>query len=151
MAYDGSSGVFVFQPAATIDYYRLQQKGYSETGGGKAFDLIVASRTSNELAATASLAAGLQFVSPGRNTGWLRMEVEEGHRAIISGGLSSTTAKFADAENFTLTPEKRTGGWVGKLRASGGNGHFKLGGELNAEQQQNRVALSLRASLQIGL
>ena len=79
------------------------------------------------------------------------MEVEGSRRAIISGSLGSTRAKFADGENFTLTPEKRTGGWVGKLRVSGGNDLFKLGGELNAEQQQNRVALSLRASLQIGL
>ena len=151
IAYEGGSGAFFFQPAATVDYYRLHENGYSETGGGKAFDLVVAARTSNELAATASLAAGLQFVAPGRDTGWLRMEVEGGRRAIISGGLGATTAKFANGENFTLTPEKRTGGWVGKLRASGGNDLFKLGGEVNAEQQQNRVALSLRATLQIGL
>jgi len=32
-----------------------------------------------------------------------------------------------------------------------GNAGFRIGGEVGAEQQQGQVALSLRASLQIGM
>jgi hypothetical protein len=125
--------------------------GYASTGGGKSLDLIVAGRKSDELAATAGLAAGLLFAEPRETDGWMRLEIEGGRRQILSGTLGATTANFADGQKFTLVPDKRTSGWVGKLRASGGSSEFRMGGEFSAEQQQNHVALALRASLQIGL
>ena len=46
-------------------------------------------------------------------------------------------------------PEARTDGWVGRLRAVGGNNLFRLGGEVSAEERYNRAALALRVSLQV--
>ncbi|MGA1799249.1 autotransporter domain-containing protein [Sphingomonas sp. 4RDLI-65] len=151
VSWDAGKGRFVLRPVLAIDYYRLKEDGYAETGGGKAIDLVVRARTSDELAVTGSTAIGLNFGGPDFTDGWFRLETEGGRRQIVGGGLGATTAAFEGGQAFTLTPEKRTSGWVGKLRGVGGNGIFRMGGEFNAEQQQGRVALSLRASLQIGL
>ena len=118
---------------------------------GTAIDLVVQSRSSDELAVTGSAALGLDLGGQNQESGWFRFELEGGRRELVGGGLGATTAAFAGGTAFTLTPEERTSGWVGKLRAVGGNAAFRFGGEFNAEEQQGRAALSLRASLQIGL
>jgi uncharacterized protein with beta-barrel porin domain len=150
-SYEFYTGNLTLRPIVAVDYYRLKEDGYTETGGGKAFDLIVGSRTSDELAVTGSAAVGLDFGGDDPDAGWFRVEVEGGRRELVGGSLGSTTARFDGGQSFTLVPEDRTSGWVGKLRAVGGNSGFRLGGEFNAEQQQGRAALSLRATLQIGL
>jgi hypothetical protein len=151
LAYEVALGRVTFRPIAAIDYYRLKEDGYTETGGGKAFDLVVAGRTSDELAVTGSVATGLDIGGWNQDAGWMRVEIEGGRREIVGGSLGNTVAHFEGGQAFTLVPEERTSGWVGKLRAIGGNSGFRIGGELNAEQQQDRAVLSLRASLQIGL
>jgi hypothetical protein len=151
LSYEVAVGNLSFRPVAAIDYYRLKEDGYGETGGGRSFDLIVGSRTSDELAATGSVAAGLNFGGADQDSGWMRVELEGGRREIVAGKLGSTTARFDGGQAFVLVPEDRTSGWIGKLRATGGNTGFRVGGELNAEQQQDRAVLSLRASVQIGL
>ncbi|RVT93190.1 autotransporter outer membrane beta-barrel domain-containing protein [Sphingomonas crocodyli] len=143
-------GSFSLRPVAAVDYYRLKEKGYAERNGGDAFNLIVAGRTSDELAVTGTVAAGFDFGGWDRDSGWFRFEVEGGRRELVGGSLGKTTASFAGGQSFTLTPEERTSGWVGKVRAIGGNGDFRIGSEAGAEQQQGRVALSLRASLVVG-
>jgi hypothetical protein len=151
IAYDARFGAFSLRPAAAVDYYRLRENGYAETGGGDAFDLIVDKRTSDELAVSGTVAAGLTFGGYDADSPWFRIEAEGGRRQLVGGSLGSTTARFAGGQSFTLDPEQRTSGWVGKLRASGGNTGFRISGEAGAEQQQSRAALSLRVSLAIGL
>ncbi|WP_242123001.1 autotransporter domain-containing protein [Sphingobium sp. Sx8-8] len=138
---------FTLRPAAGIDYYRLNEGGYSETGGGDAFDLIVDSRTSDELTANGNVTLGYDFGSLDRENGWMRFELEGGRRQIIGGSLGDTTAHFTGGEDFTLIADKRTSGWTGRARLTGGNESFRVGGEVGAEQQQNHVALSLRATV----
>lgn len=150
-AYTVKMGAFSLRPKAAVDYYRLKEKGYAETGGGDAFNLIVDGRSSDELALTGSLAAGIDFGAQNEDSGWFRIEAEGGRRQLVGGSLGSTTARFAGGTAFTLEPEQRTSGWVGKLRAVGGGNGFQIGGEAGAEQQQGRAALSLRASLVVGL
>ncbi|MBU3077782.1 autotransporter outer membrane beta-barrel domain-containing protein [Sphingomonas quercus] len=151
VSYESWLGMISLRPIVAVDYYRLHEGGYTETGGGKAFDLIVDSRNSDELAVTGSVAAGLDFGGAYQDDGWFRIELEGGRREIVGGGLGVTTARFEGGQSFRLTPEDRTNGWVGRVRAIGGNASFRLGGEFGAEQQQGRPALSLRATLQIGL
>lgn len=150
-AYTLQMGSFSVRPKAAVDYYRLKEKGYAEKGGGDAFNLIVDGRTSDELALTGSLAAGFDFGGQNEDSGWFRIEAEGGRRELVGGSLGSTTARFTGGTAFTLDPEKRTSGWVGKLRAVGGGNGFQIGGEAGAEEQQGRAALSLRASLVVGL
>ncbi|OHT18067.1 autotransporter outer membrane beta-barrel domain-containing protein [Edaphosphingomonas haloaromaticamans] len=149
-SYEMQFGRVSVRPVGSIDYYRLHEKGYDETGGGDAFNLIVDSRTSDEFAANGTVAVGLNFGGKDPDAGWFRTEIEGGRRQIIGGKLGSTTARFRDGEAFTLVPEDRTNGWVGRLRLLGGNSGFTAGGELSAEEQQGHAAIAFRASINIG-
>ncbi len=147
-SYEGAVGKLTFRPILSIDYYRLNEDAHTETGGGDAFNLIIDERKSDELAANATMAVGLAFGS--KDDGWFHTEIEAGRRQILNGDLGATTAKFAGGQAFTLVPDARTDGWVGRIRATAGAPGFRLGGEFGAEEQQNRAAISLRATLQIG-
>ena len=151
VSYEIALGRFSLRPTAAIDYYRLKEDGYAETGGGDAFNLTVDGRTSDELAATGTVVAGLDFGGKDRDAGWMRAEIEGGRRQIVGGTMGSTTAHFKGGADFTLLPEERTDGWVGKLRLVGGTSDFSLGGEFSAEEQQNRAAVAFRVSLHMGL
>ena len=150
-SYTLQMGSFSLRPAGAVDYYRLKEKGYAEKGGGDAFNLIVAGRKSDELALTGTVAAGFDFGGYNEDSGWFRVELEGGRRQLVGGSLGSTTAHFTGGADFTLDPEQRTSGWVGKLRATGGGNGFRIGAQAGAEEQQGRAALSLRASLLVGL
>lgn len=149
-SYEARFGRFSLRPAGAIDYYRLREGAYVETGGGDALNLSVDERTSDELAVSGTLAAAIDFGGDDPDGGWFRTEVEAGRREIVGGSLGSATARFEGGEDFTLVPEERTSGWVGKLRASGGGSEFMIGGEFSAEEQQDRLAIAFRASLQMG-
>ncbi|UIJ46843.1 autotransporter domain-containing protein [Sphingomonas cannabina] len=152
VSHESGGAMFFIRPSAAVDYYKLKEDGYTETGGGTAMNLTVAGRTSDELAVTGAMAAGIDFMGfYERDEGWFRVEAEGGRRQIVGGELGVTKAHFQGGETFTLVPEDRTNGWVGKLRAMGGNNYFRLVGEASAEEQQDRFVLGIRASLQIGL
>lgn len=152
VSHESGGDNFFIRPNASIDYYRLSEGGYAETGGGKAMDLVVGARTSDELAVNGNLAAGVDFIGFYQgDQNWFRLEAEGGRRQIVGGSMGVTTAHFVGGSNFTLTPEERTSGWNGRLRAIGGNSYFRMGGEVGAEQQQGSWALSIRGTLQIGL
>ena len=150
LSYEMRFGRLTLRPAAAIDYYRLSEDGYAETGGGDSFDLIVESRTGDELAAAATLSLGYDFGSLERDGTWFRTELEGGRRQIVGGSLGATTARFGDGDPFTLLPENRSDGWTGSLRAIGGNSGTQIGAEVHAEEQNGRAAFAFRLSLGIG-
>ncbi len=151
VAYDRRSGSFSIRPTVAVDYYKLKEDGYTETGGGEALDLTVLGRDSDELAVTGTVALGLDFGGADEYDGWTRFELEGGRRQIVGGSLGATTASFKDGDPFTLIPAERTSGWVGRLRGIAGNSAFQVGGEISAEEQQSHVAWAFRASLKVGL
>ncbi|HUD92526.1 autotransporter outer membrane beta-barrel domain-containing protein [Sphingobium sp.] len=146
-SYQFQMGRFGLRPAVGIDYYRLKEDGYAENGGGDAFNLTVLGRTSDETTANGTVTAGYDFGALNPADGWLRLELEGGRRQIIGGSLGSTTAYFEGGEQFTLVPEDRTDGWTGRARLYGGTDSFRIGGEFGAEEQQNHVAISFRATV----
>ena len=151
IAHDGRLGGLTFRPAVAVDYYKLKEDGYTETGGGDALDLTVADRSSDELAVTGTVTMGLEFGGRDEYDGWTRFELEAGRREIVGGSLGATVASFKDGDLFTLVPEERKSGWVGRLRGIAGNSAFQVGGEISAEEQQNHVGWAFRASLKVGL
>ena len=145
------AGSFFIRPSAGVEYYRLNENSYDEEGGGEALDLSVDERTSDELAVNALLIAGVEFGALRPDQGFLRLEAEGGRRQIVGGSLGETRARFEDGDTFTLTPEDRQNGWVGRLRGIGGDSSFQIAGEVGAEERNDKVAVSARASLRFGL
>jgi hypothetical protein len=145
------AGSFYVRPSAGVEYYRLSEDGYEEEGGGSALDLVVDDRTSDELAVNALVAAGFEFGAMRPDEGFFRLEVEAGRRQIVGGSLGDTTARFGDGDTFTLEAEERQSGWLGRLRGIGGNAGFQIAGEVGAEEREDKVGLSARASLVLGL
>ncbi len=150
LSYELRAGRLSFRPAVLVDYYHLKEDEYAEEGGGDAFNLIVDSRTSDELAGTATLTAGIDLLGLDPSSTWIRAEIEGGRREILGGKLGDTVARFADGEDFTLVAEERDSGWVGKVRLIGGNSDFRVGGELNVEERHENAAVAFRASLTAG-
>lgn len=150
LSYELNLGRLTLRPGASVDYYRLSENGYHETGGGDGFNLIVEDRDSDELAASATLAAGINFGSQEPGAIWLRPEIEGGRRQIIGGALGATVARFGDGDPFTIAPENRTNGWTGALRLTGGSGGFVAGGEVFAEEQGDHNSVAFRVSLGFG-
>lgn len=148
VSYEHVAGQFTFRPVLALDYYTFNEDAYRETGGGTGYDLTVRKRSSDELAVSASLAAGINFGGDDRYTQWSRIEVEGGRRQHLAGTLGSTTASFGSGTAFTLDPEARDSGWTGKVRAITGTSEVRLSGEAGAEQRLGDVALSVRAALQ---
>jgi hypothetical protein len=148
---EGGGSKFFFRPAVSIDYVRLKEDNYTETGGGAALDLTVDSRKSSEVGANAGLTLGIDFFGNEKNAdNWLRLETEGGWREILSGGLGATTASFKDGTPFTLTGDDATSGWFARLRMFGGSSGFTVGGELGAEERHDNVGISLRGTMRIG-
>jgi hypothetical protein len=46
-----------------------------------------------------------------------------------------------------LVAQDRSSGWTGRARLIGGTDTFRVGGEFSAEEQQNHVAIALRATV----
>lgn len=151
LSYELVMGRWNLRPAAGIDYYRFDEDGYSETGGGDAFDLTVDDRVSDETTATGSLTVGYELGGGSFEEGFFRIEAEGGRRQILGGSIGDTIARFKDGDAFTLVADDRTSGWTGHLRALGGDGTFRVAGEFSAEEQQSHVALAFRASLSFAM
>jgi hypothetical protein len=152
-SYDLRMGRFTVRPSVTIEHYKLSEKSYDETGGGTAFDLHVDKRSSDETAASGLVALGYDLfgVDPKGTGKWMRVELEGGYRGVLSGSLGKTSANFDGGETFTLTPEERDSGWLAGLRLLGGDNSMVLVGEVNAEDQQGKVGIGGRFSLQLAL
>ena len=148
VSYDARVGRLSIRPTASIEHYSLKEKGYTETGGGDAFNLTVGSRKSSETAAVATVALGYELFGSRDNESFARVELEGGRREILSGKLGTTTARFGDGTPFTLTPEERTSGFLGSLRLIGGAAGFAITAEANAEQQQDKLSLGGRLGVQ---
>ncbi|HET9353468.1 MAG TPA: autotransporter domain-containing protein, partial [Sphingomicrobium sp.] len=150
-SYERWAGSFFIRPSAGVEYYRLSEDAYQEEGGGSALDLDVDKRTSDEIAVNGLLVAGFEWGAYRPDEGYFRVELEGGRRQIVGGSLGKTTARFEDGDDFTLTPEDRQSGWVGRLRGIGGNSTFRIAGEVGAEEREEKYGLSARASLVLGL
>ena len=141
------------RPNASIEYYKLNEKGYTETGGGDAFDLTVASRTSNETRGNALLALGYDLSAAASRTSLdARSKLEGGRREILSGSLGKTTASFRRRRRRSRSIPKsaRAAGAAACALLAGGS-PLAFAAEANAEEQQDKVSLGGRLGGQLRL
>ncbi|MBX7481942.1 autotransporter outer membrane beta-barrel domain-containing protein [Qipengyuania qiaonensis] len=149
---EGGSQYFFIRPSVIVDYIRLSEDGYEETGGGEALDLAIEDRSSDELGLNLATALGFDLFGMSRGDDiWMRLEAEGGWREILAGELGGTTARFGDDESFTLLPDQRSSGWFARLRGQGGDEFYTVSGELSVEEHNDKVGYALRASLNLTL
>ena len=141
VSYELRTGRLTVRPLAAVDYYSLKEDGYSETGGGAGFDLIVDERTSDEMAANGTITLGYDLGGVDPAGSFFRVELEGGRREILGGTLGATTAHFDGGDEFVLVPDERSSGWLGRLRLLGGSESFRLGAEVGAEERDGDAAL----------
>lgn len=148
---EGGGQFFFFRPSLVLDYLRLSEDGYAEEGGGDALSLTVEARESEELGLNAGLTVGADLWGmQARDKAWFRLEAEGGWRELLTSDIGETVARYADGEEFTLTPDGRGSGWFARARALGGDGSYKIAGEVGLEEQFGEVGYSLRASIRFG-
>lgn len=148
---EGGGQFFFFRPSVVVDYLRLKEDGYTETGGGNALNLTVEGRASKEVGINGALAVGFDLWGmQARDRGWLRIETEGGWRELLSSDLGATRARYNTGTQFTLNPEGRDGGWFARARALGGDGSYKIAGEVGLEERFGNIGYALRASLRLG-
>lgn len=148
---EGGGQFLFFRPSLVIDYLRLKEDGYTETGGGNALNLTVEDRSSKEVGVNGGVTVGVDLWGmQARDRGWLRLETEGGWRELLTSDLGATRARYNTGTQFTLTPEARDSGWFARARALGGDGSYKIAGEVGLEEQFGNIGYSLRASIRLG-
>ena len=149
LTYDARVGPLWVRPTASIEYLSVKEKGYTESGGGEAFDLTVDSRKSSEAAVNATVALGYDIIrADDIDDTFVRVELEAGRRQILNTEIGETTARFGDGAPFTLESEERKSSWIGAGRVIGGGAGLALSGEIGAEEQQEEMSLGGRLGLQ---
>ena len=130
------------RPQASVDYMRLAEGSYSETGGGDGMDLAVASRTSSRLSTFAGVAVGALY-GPDKSWG---PEALLGYKAVASENLGVTTARFvAGGDAFTLRSDDIAGqGLVAHFSLKGENGSGGFALETGAENRSGLNIYDLR-------
>jgi len=130
------------RPQGSIEYMRLAEGSYTESGGGDGMDLAVGSRTSSRLSAFAGVAVGALY-GPDKSWG---PEALIGYRAVASETLGQTTARFVGGgDAFTLRSDDISGQGVAahfSLKGENGSGGFAL--ETGAEARDGLNIFDLR-------
>jgi hypothetical protein len=141
-------GGLSLKPMAKFDYYRLSEKGFTESGDEE-IALTVAKRTSDLLTGTGSLTAAWSAGEVSRDERPLTLELEGGYRSRLAGKLGDTVANFTDGDQFRLTADRMKSGWTAEARvlAGGMDYTWQLAG--GAEQIQGGVDYSIRAGLSV--
>jgi len=142
-AYDLQFGRFAVRPNASLDYLRLREGAYAESGGGEAIDLAVDARTSSRLSGFAGLTLAAGFGDEASSWG---PELTVGWRQNASQSLGATIARFkAGGDSFTLAPETPDGGGLSArvaLKGENGGGAYAI--EAGAERQGGLSTYELR-------
>lgn len=139
-------GNFSLRPLAAIEYARLHERGYTETGAS-AIDLSVQPRSSDSLTARTTLTAAWSVGRTTEDSRPLTIELEGGRRNQVSGKLGDTTAAFDGGNPFTITPDRLNGSWLGEARLLMGGFDYTWQLAGGAEQASGKPDYSLRASL----
>lgn len=119
LAYDLQAGRFFARPAVSLDYFRLDEEGYKESGGGGAVNLAISERTSDVFSQTASLTLGAKFGDPRRS--WWSPRMRVGYR-VENSVAPLTTARFiSGGDSFILDASDlpESGGLFGFTFAAG--------------------------------
>jgi outer membrane autotransporter protein len=138
---------FFVRPQVHLDYFRLKQNGYAETGGGDGFDLTLGDRTGSSTTVTTSVVIGAGLGETAR----LQPSLELGYRHGLSGNPGITTAEFKNGTDFKVfaPPIKGENAAVGRLNLKSSSDFFDLSLSAGAETRSEYLEgdLQFRARL----
>lgn len=134
-------------PEISIEYFRFDEKGYEEEGGGDAMNLVVEDRLSD--AANLNTRVVMRYALREGRRGNLPfgIDVTAGRRTNLAGNFGDTTANFEDGEAFTLNGRPIENAWTASLGVSGGGYDFKWFATLTGERESDQTTFGLRAGL----
>jgi hypothetical protein len=141
------------KPMVVVDFYRLNEKGYTETGaaltdGSDAIDLSVAPRTSTNATATTSLTGIYRFGPRTKDGIPLTIEVEGGYRNRLGGKMGDTVANFVGGgSSFRLTADEYKGGWTAEARLLSGGLDYTWSIAAGAQQTMGKPTLTARIGM----
>ena len=152
-SYQIDLGRFWVRPQAHLDYFHLNEDGYTESGGGSGVDLSVASRSGSMTSGVGSLELGARFGSPDSMV--LRPSVEVGVRDVFDGDTGALTAGFGStsgANAFPLSPLSLKGtNTLAKAKLSvAGRGYdfdFEASGEERSTYKEGAVRAVARFTI----
>jgi len=136
-------GRFYLRPEVSADYIALFEQGYTEHGGGSAFNLAVAPRTSQQASAQVDMVFGATFGDAIK----YRPEIMVGWRGVVYGGPGATTAHFASGStNFTLNANfQDKGGLLTRLGLRAGGPFADFTADAGEEYHGNFQSYDARA------
>jgi len=135
-------GRFYLRPEVSADYIALFEEGYTEHGGGSAFDLTVAPRTSQQASAQVDMVLGATFGDAIK----YRPELLVGWRGVVYGGPGATTARFEGGDNFTLNANfQDRGGLLARLGLRAGGQFADFSADAGGEWHGNFDSFDARA------
>jgi hypothetical protein len=162
-AYQWDIGKWFIRPAASGDYFRLNEGGFTEHGGASTtqtttnsngqtvdsdgFDLQLATRTGYQATGAATLTIGRTI---GTTFVW-RPQLEVGYRDAFAGTAGDTTARFVQGGTpFTLTPVQITGGGpTMRVGAKADTDFYELDFEAGAEERNNFYEADIRFNIRV--
>lgn len=147
---------FKLKPRATVEYFRLKENGYTETGNTPMV-LTLAGRTSQIANANTTLVASWSSAPGDYENRPFTIEVEGGRRSRISGEVGDTVATFnrgatSGGDTFTLTGQQMPSAWTGEVSLIQGGLDYtwKISGGYE-KLEGGGTGYSARASLAIAL
>ncbi|MGZ6040064.1 MAG: autotransporter outer membrane beta-barrel domain-containing protein, partial [Phenylobacterium sp.] len=147
-SYEARFGRYYIRPIATIDYLRLMEGSYTESGGGQGMDLAVNSRTSSRTSLFAGVAVGATY---GVDSTW-GPEVLLGYKGVAAEQLGTTRAKFVSGgDAFDLRAGSISGQGAAahlSLKGENGSGGFAVEGGAESRDGLNIYDLRLAGHIQ---
>ncbi|MBI1236272.1 MAG: autotransporter domain-containing protein [Alphaproteobacteria bacterium] len=147
-ARDFELGRWYARPSVSVDYLRLYESAYSETGGGPGIDLVVDDRESSTFSSTASFTLGGLYGSP---SSWWSPQVRLGYRNDFSGDAAITNARFDGYNNeFSFRSEDLPGsGFVVGFALQAGSDYSTFSFDYDADLRDGFVRHTARLVLRL--
>lgn len=142
------AGRYYVRPALSIDYLRLFEEGYTETGGGIGVDLSVSDRESTSFTGSAVMTFGALYEN---NNRWWSPVVRLGYRSEFSNEIQETEARFADYDDtFILRSQQLPGsGMLFGFGVSAGSGYSTFSLDYDADVRDDFIRHTARLVMRL--
>jgi hypothetical protein len=141
-------GRYYVRPSLSVDYLRLFEESYTETGGGTGIDLSVGERETTSFNGSAVMAFGAVFDG---DDSWWSPHVRLGYRSEFSNDITETEASFVDYDEvFTLRSQQLPGsGFLFGFGVSAGSGYSTFSFDYDADVRDEFIRHTARLVMRL--